>query len=66
MDTIGGADGYFGPYTMNVGCFSGLFTTSEDASIQEIQLVYVGSPNKEVFNYPFPLVNPHVATGSKL
>ena len=61
MDTVGSANGFFGPYTMNVDCFSGLFTTTDSFNLEAIQRITVGANPLAAFSFLNPAIDAHLS-----
>jgi hypothetical protein len=56
-DTVGSSNGYFGPYTMNVGCFSGSVTFTDSGSFITNVALHVGDLFTNVYTFHVPTAN---------
>ena len=53
-DTVGGANGYFGIYEMNIGCFAGSVTFSDNGSLVVSVSKFVGDSLGSVYTFALP------------
>jgi hypothetical protein len=54
VSAYGGSTKFFGPFTLNVGCFAGIVTYSNNPSLVLIKELTVGSDISAAYTFAFP------------
>ncbi len=54
VSAYGGAEVYFGPYSLNVGCFSPVATYSDSSSLVTSKSFAVGDATSSAYTFEFP------------